>query len=755
MVKSRFSVCLMAGLLVLGTFSLYWPATGYDFVSYDDDVYVTSNAHVQSGLTLKSIKWACSNPVCCNWHPITVWSHMLVCQLSGLNPWGHHLTNVVLHALNAGLVFALLQLMTGATWRSLLVAALFAVHPLRVESVAWVSERKDVLSGFFGLLALIAYARYAQVQSQQPNPKTAPHSSRFTPHAAPFYLLSLFLFALGLMSKPMLVTWPFVMLLLDYWPLRRFELSTLRSQLSILLRLVREKIPFLLLAASASIVTLVVQQRGGSLAMGERLPLGARVGNALISYYRHIGKLFWPKHLAVYYPHPGSWPLGYVVLAGGVILGISVLVWVQRRRYPYLLVGWLWFVGMLVPVIGLVQTGGQAMADRHTYLPSLGLLLLAIWGVCELTQRWRYRALALSLAGGAAIILCLALTQQQLGYWKDSETLFRHALEVTENNYLAHANLGAVLIKKGQIDEAISQCQEAIRLKPDCIDAHNNLGNAFVMKGRIDEAISQYQEALRLKPDYAEPCYNLGNTLLLKGHTDEAIHQFQEALRLKPDYAQAHNNLGVAFGKKGQSDEAISQYQEALRLKPDYAEAHYGLAITLALKGQMEEALREYQAALRLKPDYADTHNNLSFLWTEYPKALGAMASALDGQGKYADAIRFYQAALKAQPAQEDILNNLAWLLASCPDAAFRNGPEAVRLATRACDLTGYTRPLFVGTLAAAQAETGDFSAAIATAERAAALAAALHLEDIAATNRELIQLYRQGQPFHEKKGVE
>jgi protein O-mannosyl-transferase len=679
---SRFPPWLIAALLVLVTMVLYWPATGYDFINFDDPEYVTANQHVQGGLTWEGIRWACVNPVCCNWHPLTVWSHMAVCQTTGLKPWGHHLTNLVLHALNAGLVFALLQLMTGAPWRSLLVAALFAVHPLRVESVAWVSERKDVLSGFFGLLALLAYARYAdsgggKAESRKQKAETVRRWSvvrglwPFSHLPSPsFYLLSLFFFALGLMSKPMLVTWPFVMLLLDYWPLGRMQKAecgmqnakasntqhatrnthhvsrfTFHIPRTTLLPLVLEKLPFLALAVLASVVTFVVQQRGGSLAMGERLSLGERVGNALISYCRHLGKLFWPTDLAVFYPHPSQWPLWRVVLAGGLILGLSVMVWSQRRRRPYLLIGWLWFVGMLVPVIGLVQTGSQALADRHTYLPSLGVLLLAVWSVSELIQGWRYQVRALLVAGGAAIVLCLALTRQQLALWKDSETLFRHTLEVTENNFIVRNCLGVALLSKGQIDEAISQYHEAIRLTPNDSLAYDNLGVALLKKGQVDEAILQLQEALRLEPDGADAHYHIGNALARKGQIDGAISQYKEAIRLKPDDAGTHNNLGNALAKKGQIEQAISQYQEAIRLKPDDADAHSNLGVTLLRNGQIDEAIGQLQEALRLKPDEADAHYHLG--------------SALAKKGQIDGAISHFQEALRLKPDDADAYYNL------------------------------------------------------------------------------------------------
>jgi len=701
MARWRFPAWLPAVMLALLTMALYWPATHHDFVNYDDDKYVVDNHHVTSGLTLENMRWAFRSSYTANWHPVTWLSHMLDCALFGLNARGHHSTNVLLHALNAALVFALLRGMTGATWRSLLAAALFAVHPLRVESVAWVAERKDVLSGCFGLLALIFYARYAKVQgptsevqrqaleARDPQLETGstPRPSRIPPSI--FYLLSLFFFALGLMSKPMLVTWPLVMLLLDYWPLRRFEpppltaqLSTLdsqpsaldsqpsalNSQLSTALRLVREKIPFFALAALASVVAWVVQRQEGAMASSASLTLGARSGNALISYCRYLGKMFWPRDLAVFYPHPGHWPLGKVLAAGALLLGVSAILWTQRRRHPFLLVGWLWFCGTLVPVIGLVQVGAQALADRYTYIPSVGLLVLVVWGACELARGWQYGVIALSVAACAVIALCLDLTRQQLEYWQDGEALFRHAVEVTANNSTARNSLGAALDKKGQTEEAISQYEEAIRLKPDYAKAYNNLGAALCKKGEIDKAISQYMEAVRLTPDYADAYYNLGNALDKKGQTEEAVSQYRHVIRLRPDYAQAWNNLGAALAGEGQTGEAIRQYREAIRLRPDYAEARNNLGATLLKGGQTDEAISQFQEAIRLKPDDAEIQNNLGF--------------ALAGEGQTGEAISRYQEAIRLKPDYAEARNNLGLALVRKGQTgeAIRQYQEAIRL---------------------------------------------------------------------------
>jgi protein O-mannosyl-transferase len=683
---------LLAALLALMTLALYWPATRCDFIGFDDPDYVTENPYVQSGLTWAGVKWAFSNTKQADyWAPMMWLSHQLACQFFGLNPWGHHLINVLLHTANTVLVFLLFQRLTGATWRSFLVAALFGWHPLRVESVTWVTERKDVLSTCFGLLSLLFYVRYAQKQLRNGIATSALDSRPSTFD----YIWALLFFALGLMSKAILVTWPFVMLLLDYWPLQRFKLGNVQ-------RLATEKIPFFALAVVISIVTFITQKHGGAVMSIETLPLDARMGNALISYCRYLGKLFWPVDLAVFYPHPGYWPMAEVLLASGLLLVITVVCIAARRRYPFILMGWLWFVGTLVPVIGLVQAGAVAMADRFTYMPSLGILILAIWGMDELTRRWRYCTMVLSVAGLVVVVLCLGMTRQQLGYWRDSETLFRHALAVTKDNYLAHKTLGDALFKKRRIDEAISQFQEAIHLKPDYADTHNNLGLALNEKGQVTEAINQLQEAIRLKPDFAEAHNNLGNVLVVKGQTDEAISQFQEAIRLKPDFADAHNNLGTALGGKDQTTEAINQLQEAARLAPNDANIHYNLGIALLKKNQIDEVINQFQEAVRLAPNNANAHYNLGTalgrkgqtdeaisqfqeaiqLKPDYFEAHYNLGTALGRKGQTNEAISQFQEVIRLKPDFAKVRYNLGniYLEKGQTDEAINQFQEALRL---------------------------------------------------------------------------
>ena len=718
--RKTVAICLLLFVLVLWGFL---PSLRNDFVNYDDNVYVTENLQVQAGLTWESLAWAFGkfHGEQTYWHPLTWVSHMLDCRLYGLQPWGHHLTSVLWHAVNTLLVFLVFKRLTGAVWRCAVLAALFALHPLQVDTVAWVTERKNLLSTSFFLLTVWAYARYAELHSpkskvQSPKsevgshvPQTTDHAtrftihiSRFTFHAGTFYLLSLLFFALGLMCKPAVVTLPFVLLLLDYWPLRRFPPAASKPGWAALALLVWEKAPLFLLAAASSGITLAAHHALGMFAAGSELPWDIRIENALISYCRYLGKVCYPLRLCVLYPHPQEWPLLSVLLASLLLLGVSVLAATQWKRRPYLAVGWLWFLGTLVPVIGLVQVGAQAMADRFMYVPLIGLLLLLIWGMHDLTSRWRHQTVALTAAGAAAAVACLVLTRSQVAYWKDSESLFRHAIAITENNHLAHNNLGLALANKGLFDQAVAQYRESLKLKPDYPEAHNNLGITLAQEGLFDEATGQFQQALKLKPGLAEALNNLGLALARQGRLDEAIDQFQEALKLNPGFARALYNLGNALLRKGQKDEAMAHFQRAVEIDPKLAKAQSDLGNLLLQNGRVNEALAHYQRALEL------------------------------------------------QPANAFFLNNLAWVLATCPNPQVRNGRRAIELAQEADQLIGGKNPAILSTLAAAYAESGRFPEAVATAQRALDLATAQTNSaqaDILPAN---IALYRAGAPFHD-----
>jgi protein O-mannosyl-transferase len=658
-VPAPVPVSLMAVLLMLMTLAVYWPVTGYDFVHFDDPAFVTSNAHVQGGLNWEGVKWAFGSNEGDYWHPLAWLSLMLDVSLFGQGASGFHFTNLAFHAANSVLLFLLVWWLTGVLGRSVVVAALFALHPLRVESVAWVTERKDVLSAFFGLLALIFYACYAEravighqwsdVSSQSAGAAARDDRRQTMPYRFRFYLLSLCCFACGLMSKAMLVTWPFVMLLLDYWPLRRLQPSTLNSQPSTILRLVREKLPFFILSGMSCALTYLTEKGTQQAADAVASPLLFRIENALVAYARYLGKTFWPAELAVPYVTPGHWSWLEVGGSALVVVGGFMIVFWFGRRWPYLVMGWCWFLGTLIPVIGLTRGWGTFMADRFTYVPSIGLLIPAVWGVSDLNRGWRYRSLGLWATGGAAIVLCLALMRQQMGYWRDSEALFEHAVEVKEDNYFTHYNLGIALVKKGRADEAIRQLQEAIRLKPAYAKAHADLGALLAEKGQTDAAIRHFQGAIRLKPQDGETHYNLGLVFEQKGQMDEALRQYQEAVRLSPDYAPAHNNLGIAFLNQGRVDDAVRQYREAIRLNPAHAGAHYNLGNALWQKGLNEEAIRQYREALRFKPEDAYAHNNLG--------------AALEKQGQLEEAIRQYREAIRLNQAYADARDNLARVL--------------------------------------------------------------------------------------------
>jgi len=625
----EFLICLF---LIVVIFAVFWQVRTHEFLKYDDQVYVTDNSHVKAGLTLKSVIWAFTTTHAANWHPLTWLSHMLDCQLYGLKPAGHHLTSLLLHILNTLLLFLVLKRMTGALWGSSFVAALFALHPLHVESVAWVAERKDVLSTFFWILTMWTYVRYTK----------RPRLNR--------YWLVLLSFALGLMSKPMLVTLPFVLLLVDYWPLGRLQfrplsgphrLNTDKSkdtsdQGSFVLRLVLEKAPFFVLAAVSSFLTFFVQRSGGAVASLGLVPLETRVANALVSYVSYIGKMIWPHRLAVFYPYPDMFPAWQV--AGAVLLlgCVTLLVILGARRWPYLMVGWLWYLGTLVPVIGLVQVGEQAMADRYTYVPLIGPFIMIAMGVSDILSGWRYRRMVMAISGGLLLSIFMIITWSQVRYWHNAVTLFEHSLEVTANNSLIQYGLGVALDDQGKTQEAIAHYIEALKIKPDNAETHYNLGVALAQQGKSEEAIAHFTEALRIKPDHTNAHNNLGLILAQQGKTQEAIVHYIEALRVDPNDAYVHNNLGLALAQQGRNQEAITHYTEALRIKPDNAEAHNNLGIALVQQGRNQEAIAHFAEALRIAPHDAKAHNNLGI--------------ALVQQGRNQEAITHFAQALRIKP---------------------------------------------------------------------------------------------------------
>ncbi|HVM49258.1 MAG TPA: tetratricopeptide repeat protein [Candidatus Acidoferrum sp.] len=711
---------LLSILLVLVTVAAYWPVRHAEFTNFDDPVYVTNNEHVFHGLSRQSIRWAFTTIHGSNWHPLTWLSHMADCQVFGEWAGGHHLVNVGFHAANAVLLLLLLTKLTGAVWRSTMVAGLFALHPLHVESVAWISERKDVLSTFFGLLSLLAYARYAKVPSPRSKASTPPASGTVSAASClglPFYLLSLLFFSLGLLSKPMLVTFPFLMLLLDYWPLGRWaspaaqaltptQHGTLNTQHAPGFRLqplafsLLEKLPFLALSAASCVVTFWAQKTGGAVVTMQRMSVSDRLINASASYVEYLAKTFWPARLAAYYPFASSPPTDEAVLGAALLVGLTALCLVLARRAPYFAVGWLWFVGTLVPVIGLVQVGSQAMADRYTYVPLVGLFVAVVWGASEAAGAWPWRRPALAVAGVGVLAACFCCTRIQGGYWRNTIALFTHTVQVTGDNALAQHNLGHALSHAGRQEEAIQHLNEAIRIKPGYPQAYFNRGNAYGVQGQVEQAIADYRQAIHFKPDYEQAYYNLGKGLALEGKLDEACTNFMAALRCKPDYAEAHTKLGNALVLEGRLDQALPHLREAVRIQPDYDEGQYYLGAALARQRHYAEAVTCLRTATRLNPSYASA------------------------------------------------LNDLAWLLATCPDPKLRNVPEAVTLARKACKLSSDADPMYLDTLGVAESESGQFKEAIARTEKAIQEAKQADNSALAAQLETHLAAYRGGSSY-------
>jgi len=661
--KSRADFWISLGLLLM-TLAIYAQLRNHDFINYDDPVYVTENPQVRNGLTWDGLVWAFSSAHDANWIPFTWLSHMLDCQMFGLHAGPHHLINLALHATSVLLLYGFLKRTTGSRWPSAFVAFAFALHPLHVESVAWVAERKDVLNGLFWILTLWAYLYYTERRSV----------SR--------YLLMVTVFCCGLMSKPMIVTLPFVLLLLDVWPLRRVTKAVTP--------LLLEKLPLVALSILGSAVAYLAQLHEGVVSSVNQVPIALRIQNALVTYVIYISNFFIPTNLAVVYPDIPERPVWQEIVVVLVLAGITVLVARKITRRPYLAVGWLWYLGTLVPVIGLVQIGVQSRADRYTYIPMIGISIMLAWAVPDVVKGSRWGNVALAILTILGCSGWIASTWLNLQYWQNSISLFQQAAGVTHRNYIAYNNLGdalradgriaeavssfrvavrirpdnaqaqdnlaVALIALGNTDEAIPHLAEAVRLKPDFVKAHIDLGSALITRGQAGEAASEYELALRLQPDNAEAHYGLGAVLIKQGHVQEAQPHLQRALpnlietvRIHPDYPDTHYNLGALLELMGRTDEAIVQFAEAVRLRPSDAQGHVKLGTVLAARERLNEAADEFAAAVRINPNYAGARSNL-----------GRVLVLL---GRYGDAVSEFSEVLRIDPDFPDARRSLDYAI--------------------------------------------------------------------------------------------
>lgn len=669
----NFNVLMVILCLIVGIFVVYTKVQNYDFVGFDDELYITQNHYVQKGISLQGLKWAFTTFHSANWHPLTWLSHMLDCELFGLNPGGHHWTNVEFHMANTILLFLILFRMTGAIFRSAFVAALFALHPLHVESVAWISERKDVLSTFFGLLSIGAYYGYVKKSSNK------------------YYLLVIVLLSLGLMAKPMLVTLPFVLLLLDFWPLNRFQsqrdfhlkpekafVDTIRRNYWIIL----EKIPLLIPVIISCILTFFAQKSEGAVRTVLSLPIKYRIENAVVSYIKYVLKTIWPYKLAVFYPHPeNTLPLWQIIAC--VLLIVSACYGAIRtaKKYPYILVGLFWYLGTLVPVIGLVQVGDQAMADRYTYIPLIGIFIIVSWGVSNFFMERRFQAVFLGTSVAIILVALSWVSFIQLNTWKNGIALFEHAVSVTQNNYLAEINLGTaygskdfekalfhynatlkikpryvkalynlgvIYEKKGQTNEAISYYLKVLQINPHYFGALNNLGLIFINQGDYDKAIHYFKTVLKTDPKNTGARMDISNVLFLQGKPDEAISQYREILQTDTKNADIYYNLAYVLSTLGRLDEAVSLYRETLKIDPKYLKAHYNLGNIKLKQGNLKEAFTHFAEAIKIKPDYVQSYNKLGII--------------LLRQGKFRKANVFFSKALQIDPGFSEARANLGIL---------------------------------------------------------------------------------------------
>jgi protein O-mannosyl-transferase len=747
--SSRRQQCLAAFLLALLTLTAFGRVCGNDFINHDDRAYVVRNPGVQGGLSLQGLWWALTTTSCANWHPLTWVSFQLDHALYGLHAWGYHATNLALHVANVLLLFLVLCRMTGALWPSALVAGLFAVHPLHVESVAWVAERKDVLSTLFWMLTLAAYVRYAE---------------RLGPAR---YMIVVLSFAVGLAAKSMLVTLPFVLLFLDYWPLRRFSVPSLwegkvsaagsplpdppppggrrreRGKGAGVGWLLLEKAPLIALSIVSSAITLYAQRVDSGPATAAVSGAGdwfTRVGYAAVSYVTYVARSLWPRDLIPFHPYPRQPLPGWEVVGATLLLVVVSVIAVQaRRRAPYLMIGWFWYLAALVPVIGIIHVqGGHGMADRYTYVPLIGLFMMAAWGSADLAARWHVSRAVKALVVTTAVVLLLAGTWSQVGYWHDSKTLWRHTLEVDPENYLAHYDLGVVLAREEAWDAAIEHFQRAIRIDPSRDLPHVSLGDAFAHKGMMERAIDEYGEGLRLNPNRAESHNLLGMALETRGALQGAREQYSEALVQNPSLAEAHTNLAMVLTRQGKFADAEQHFRAAIQLEPQMASAQHGLGLVQALHGNLQEAVKSYSRAIDLQPRASQYHRDVGH------------ALVMLGQ---ADAARTaYQRSLRLAPDWPQAADSEAWRLATDPSPENRNGPLAVQLAAEACEVTSYAKPRYLDTLAAACAEAGRFDEAQTIAAKALSLPSSTKSAEWRKSVEERLQLYRGHRPFRESQ---
>jgi len=676
-------VLFLSAALVIATLAAYEPIRHNDFVSFDDDVYIKENPNVRGGITLDSVVWAFTKSHASNWHPLTWLSHQLDCQLFGLNPLGHHLDSLLIHIVNAVMLFWLLTNLTGAVWPSAFAAAVFALHPLQVESVAWAAGRKTVASGFFWLLTIAVYIWY----TKRPGVRR--------------YLLLLGTYALCIMTKPVVVTLPFVLLLLDYWPLERLKRGQTADKKTVpLSRILMEKVPLLVLSGILCVITFFAQKEGGALKVFEQMPLDGRIANAFVSYIRYIGKVIWPSELAVVYPYTRENLSNMIVLICLLVFTlITVFSIYTVRSKKYITVGWLWYVGTLVPMIGLVQAGVQAMADRYMYLSMIGLLMILGWGVKDLIgSRFRWKVITAAttviLLSGAGIV-----TRTQVGYWCDSMTLIEHALEVTENNESVEFGYGCALFRQGQLDEAAVHLANAVRLNPGNFSARSNLGVVYLKLGRFDEATACFNEILK-HGDSSQAYYYLGVISFYQTKYDDAINHLTTALKKGVKYPDAYSKTGAALLATGRPNEAIEYLNEALHLDPGQAEVCANLGRTYRMLGKKDLAIENWVKAVELKPD------NTNFL------------------------------------------NSLALLLISGDNVSAQEAGRAVEFASRACELTDYKDAVPLDTLAAAYAAEGRFDDAVKTAKQAIEAAKARGQEDLAGRIENRMGLYKEGRRY-------